>query len=68
MFSYLIPSRRRAEDARVASFLHAIRLSDRYTVDPDWQLQTVPDDVPAPARSLTDTVAFPAIILAGTIL
>lgn len=36
-------SRRRREDARVDDFLHAIALSARYTVDPDWQLHTVPD-------------------------
>lgn len=37
-------SRRRLEDERTDNFLHAIRLSARYTVDPDWQLHTVPDD------------------------
>ena len=54
----IITRRRRAETARVDAFLHAIALSERYTVNPEWQLQTVP----------TDTVAFPRIIMAGTIL
>lgn len=62
-------SRRRREDARTDAFLHAIRLSDRYTVDPAWELQTVPDGAPQPGTGWrTDTVAFPSIILAGTIL
>lgn len=61
MLNRLLPSRRRAEDARVARFVHAIALSGRYTLDPAWELQTVPDDQPA-------TVAFPRIILAGTVL
>ena len=45
-------SRRRAEDIRVDQFVDAIRRSEFATV-------------PTPAR--TDTVAFPRIILAGTV-
>lgn len=68
MFRTLI-ARRRREDARVTRFLHAIELSGRYTVDLNWELQQVPDEpAPAPASWRTDTAAFPAIILAGTIL
>lgn len=67
MFTFL--TRRRAEDARVARFVHAIHLSERYAVNPDWTLQTVPDEDPAPVAGwLSETAAFPAIILAGTIL
>ena len=51
-------SRRAREDARVDDFLHAIHLSATYRLDPSWELQRVP----------TDTVAFPRIILAGTVL
>lgn len=71
MLAKLLPSRRRrTEDARVARFLHAIELSARYAVNPDWTLVPVPDEEPAPVSSSwrTDTVAFPAIILTGTIL
>ena len=65
----IITRRRRAEDARVAAFLHAIELSERYPVDPDWQLQQVPDEPYRwPAALSTDTVAFPRISLAGTVL
>lgn len=49
-------SRRRREEARVDAFLHAILLSEGYTLDPHWELQ--------PVR--TDTVAFPRILLLGT--
>jgi hypothetical protein len=69
----LIIRRRRAEDARVARFLHAIQLSGRYTVDESWELQHVPDvpdgpdgPDPWPAGWRTDTVAVPTILLAGT--
>jgi hypothetical protein len=34
-------SRRRREDQRVEDFLHAITLSARYTLNPEWQLQAV---------------------------
>lgn len=58
-----ITRRRRSEDARVAAFLHAIELSDRYAVDPDWQLQQLEDDAPQLAGWRTDTVQFPRIVL-----
>lgn len=64
MLNYLLPSRRRAEAARVARFVHAIKLSERYAVNPDWNLQPVPDT----DAGRTDTVAFPRIVLAGTII
>lgn len=51
-------SRRRREDERTDNFLHAIRLSARYTVDPDWQLLAVLD-VPQPATQLDETRALP---------
>jgi hypothetical protein len=57
-----ITRRRRIEDARVERFLHAIELSGRYSVSPDWELRPVPDE------SRTDTVGFPRILLAGTVL
>ncbi len=50
-------SRRRREDERVDNFLHAITLSARYTVDPDWQLRTVPDM--QPATPADDTCPLP---------
>jgi len=67
MLTYLI-RRRRAEDARVARFLHAIELSGRYAVDDGWELQIVPDEQSTQpvAGWRTDTVAFPRILLAGT--
>jgi hypothetical protein len=66
---YLTRRARHAESARVDRMLHAIALSGRYTVDEEWTLHTVPDEDPAPVAGWrTDTVAFPAIILAGTIL
>ena len=73
MLANLLPSRRRREAARVARFVHAIHLSARYAVNPDWTLHQVPDEEPEPrhpwlADSRTDTVAFPAIVLAGTVL
>jgi hypothetical protein len=43
----LLSRHRRSEDQRVDNFLHAIALSARYRVDPDWQLQAVPDDTTA---------------------
>jgi hypothetical protein len=62
MFAF-ITRRRRAEDARVARFLHAIALSDRYAVDPDWELRTVPDAPRGWLSDPTDTVQFPRIVL-----
>jgi hypothetical protein len=57
----LITRRRAAEDARVTRFLHAIELSARYSVNPDWELRRVVDE------PSTDTVAFPRIVLAGAL-
>lgn len=37
-------TRRAREDARVDAFLDAIDLSDRYTLNPHWELQRVEDD------------------------
>jgi len=54
---YLTRRARRREAARVERMIHAIRLSGRHLVD---------EELPRSWR--TDTVAFPAIILAGTIL
>lgn len=54
-----ILSRRRREDARVDAMLDAIRLSERYTLDPTWQLQTVHDDTAALPLSLV-TLMVPA--------
>lgn len=60
MFRTLL-SRRAREDARVDDFLHAIALSARYRVDPDWQLLAAPaDDSPQPVE---DAVALPAGLL-----
>jgi hypothetical protein len=61
----IITRRRRAENQRVAAFLHAIELSAEYAVDPDWQLYAVEDDAPE-LDWRTDTVALPTILLAGT--
>jgi hypothetical protein len=62
-----ITRRRRIEDARVDRFLHAIELSGRYSVNPDWELQPVPDEQPTvPVDWRTDTAAMPVILLAGT--
>jgi hypothetical protein len=58
MLSYLTPGRRRAENRRVQSFLYAIRYSG---LDLPTEQQTWPAE-------RTDTVAFPRIILAGTVL
>jgi hypothetical protein len=38
---------RRAETARVDRFLHAIELSARYAVNPEWDLSPVPDETQA---------------------
>ena len=64
MFTF-ITRRRRSEDARVADFLHAIELSTRYAVDPDWQLQRELDEhtTEPVAGWRTDTVQFPRIVL-----
>jgi hypothetical protein len=59
-------TRRRREDARVERFLHAIELSARYSVNPDWSLQSVPDDAPAAPPAIDpmeDTLSIPRIIL-----
>lgn len=63
----LTTRRRRAEDQRVHAFLHAITLSERYSVDPDWALQQTPDE-PAQWSAADATVAFPRILLTGTVL
>jgi hypothetical protein len=46
-------SRRRREAARVDAFLDAIRLSERYTLDPRWELQRVEDTVALPLSLVT---------------
>jgi hypothetical protein len=68
MLANLLPSRRRAEARRVERFLHAIHLSERYAVNPDWNLTPTTDEAPQWPADRTDTVAFPRIILAGTVL
>ena len=54
-------SRRRLEDERTDNFLHAIALSARYTVDPDWQLHAVPDDATHPLPRLLPAMLVPAV-------
>ena len=54
-------TRRAREDARTDDFLHAIALSARYTVDPDWALQHVPDE--QPATHVDDTRALPLTLV-----
>jgi hypothetical protein len=51
-------SRRRREDQRVDDFLHAIALSERYTVDPDWQLHAADDTHPLPLSLVRLLVAL----------
>lgn len=41
---FTMTGRRRREDARTDAFLAAIALSDRYTLDPRWELRPVPQD------------------------
>lgn len=45
-------ARRHREDARVVDFVRAMHLSERYTLDPAWELQPVPDDTQALPTSL----------------
>lgn len=52
-------SLRRREDARVDAFLAAITLSDRYTLDPRWELQPVEDDVQPLPMSLVTLLVTP---------
>jgi hypothetical protein len=66
MFRYLSRRARRAEEARVIRFLHAIELSARYSVNPDWTLQPVPDEAPQQPATRTDTVQFPRIVLTAS--
>lgn len=56
MFTYLIPSRRRAEDARVASFLDAIELSTGRHAAAPW-----------PAVQPDDTVHVPRFVLLAAV-